>query len=301
MTKPAVFYPEDKLYIKKRCEQATAITTIAKELENRFSAFQIRSLIIREGYPHNTRGVDKAGPAVRVQKTKFREGEKEALTALRLQGVTFPYIPAKLAEQGFEGRSEGWAIAACKREKIKFKGEDWPLAKEWTPAETERLRDLIEVQALSYDEVTNQLRRPKWGVIFKVSKLGLVYKFKKIKKVKIKEPRPPKLPKPPKPPKPVKPKKVVVPPQLVIQPPKLAELLGSVVEEPAGDLPLPTPLELLPRPAIRPTTGCQWPHGDPKQEDFHFCGSKVKEPGKPYCSEHYEVAYMKKGSGYGWW
>jgi GcrA cell cycle regulator len=36
---------------------------------------------------------------------------------------------------------------------------------------------------------------------------------------------------------------------------------------------------------------CRWPIGDPKHEDFHFCGKGVS-PGKPYCAEHCAAAYV---------
>lgn len=36
---------------------------------------------------------------------------------------------------------------------------------------------------------------------------------------------------------------------------------------------------------------CRWPIGDPKHEDFRFCGKQVY-PGKPYCAEHCAVAYV---------
>ncbi|TAL01038.1 MAG: global cell cycle regulator GcrA-like protein [Rhodospirillaceae bacterium] len=36
---------------------------------------------------------------------------------------------------------------------------------------------------------------------------------------------------------------------------------------------------------------CRWPIGDPKHEDFRFCGKAVV-PGKPYCSEHCAAAYV---------
>ncbi len=37
---------------------------------------------------------------------------------------------------------------------------------------------------------------------------------------------------------------------------------------------------------------CRWPIGDPKDENFHFCGRKVKI-GQTYCEEHSLVAYVK--------
>lgn len=35
---------------------------------------------------------------------------------------------------------------------------------------------------------------------------------------------------------------------------------------------------------------CQYPHGDPRDPGFHFCGDPV-HPGKPYCPSHCAVTY----------
>lgn len=37
---------------------------------------------------------------------------------------------------------------------------------------------------------------------------------------------------------------------------------------------------------------CIWPHGDPGSPGFHFCGGYLL-PGKPYCSAHAAVAYVR--------
>lgn len=37
--------------------------------------------------------------------------------------------------------------------------------------------------------------------------------------------------------------------------------------------------------------GCSWPIGDPRKDDFHFCGEQAM-PGKPYCSQHAAIAYI---------
>lgn len=37
---------------------------------------------------------------------------------------------------------------------------------------------------------------------------------------------------------------------------------------------------------------CRWPIGDPKDENFHFCGKKVRI-GQTYCDEHSAIAYVK--------
>ncbi len=36
---------------------------------------------------------------------------------------------------------------------------------------------------------------------------------------------------------------------------------------------------------------CRWPSGDPKEEEFGFCGHRTM-PGLPYCEEHAKAAYQ---------
>lgn len=52
--------------------------------------------------------------------------------------------------------------------------------------------------------------------------------------------------------------------------------------------PAPHPSKRTPRPSDsiwRPTT-CQFPIGDPREPDFHFCGRPITPDGRPYCPEH---------------
>lgn len=37
---------------------------------------------------------------------------------------------------------------------------------------------------------------------------------------------------------------------------------------------------------------CNWPDGEPGEDDFRFCGEQVIE-GKPYCQHHCERAYVR--------
>ena len=37
---------------------------------------------------------------------------------------------------------------------------------------------------------------------------------------------------------------------------------------------------------------CRWPIGDPKDDNFHFCGRKIRL-GQTYCEEHAAIAYVK--------
>lgn len=68
---------------------------------------------------------------------------------------------------------------------------------------------------------------------------------------------------------------------------------------PQAITPAPSPTPAAP-PAAKPlphrTTipgvrECQWPIGEPKRPGFHFCGRPDVVAGKPYCEEHYKVAY----------
>ncbi len=36
---------------------------------------------------------------------------------------------------------------------------------------------------------------------------------------------------------------------------------------------------------------CRWPHGDPREDNFGFCGGK-SVAGLPYCADHSKVAYQ---------
>ncbi len=36
---------------------------------------------------------------------------------------------------------------------------------------------------------------------------------------------------------------------------------------------------------------CKWPFGDPREDDFTFCGRGIR-PGTPYCPEHAALAYQ---------
>jgi GcrA cell cycle regulator len=43
---------------------------------------------------------------------------------------------------------------------------------------------------------------------------------------------------------------------------------------------------------VPPARTCQYPHGDPKDPGFRFCGKRAKT-GKSYCEEHCAVCYRR--------
>lgn len=59
----------------------------------------------------------------------------------------------------------------------------------------------------------------------------------------------------------------------------------SVMSRPA------MPISSTPRYLGRPTACC-WPLGEPGTKNFRFCGGESM-PGKPYCEEHAQLAYVK--------
>jgi GcrA cell cycle regulator len=81
-------------------------------------------------------------------------------------------------------------------------------------------------------------------------------------------------------------------------------LRPGVTEQGAGIIPAraapqtvsaePAPLRTVsatPTPRRRGLTCC-WPLGEPGTKEFHFCGGDPA-PGKPYCSQHAALAYVK--------
>lgn len=44
--------------------------------------------------------------------------------------------------------------------------------------------------------------------------------------------------------------------------------------------------------SARRLTSCSWPLGDPGTKSFRFCGCETV-PGKPYCLEHAQLAYVR--------
>ncbi len=70
---------------------------------------------------------------------------------------------------------------------------------------------------------------------------------------------------------------------------------AAVARAPAEQARVPAPPPLT---AVRPVAravraaACCWPIGEPGTPSFHFCGGDAT-PGKPYCAEHAQIAYVK--------
>ncbi|MDE1907582.1 MAG: global cell cycle regulator GcrA-like protein [Rhodospirillales bacterium] len=48
----------------------------------------------------------------------------------------------------------------------------------------------------------------------------------------------------------------------------------------------------LPPVRLEAVLPCQWPIGDPRETGFHFCNAR-RVAGKPYCSDHSPLAYLR--------
>ena len=73
----------------------------------------------------------------------------------------------------------------------------------------------------------------------------------------------------------------------------IAKKLKKAVEP---ETPKDLPLRLALRGIQWSRSKCVWPSGDPKTVEFSFCGEAIV-PGKPYCSEHCELAYTTSRDG----
>jgi GcrA cell cycle regulator len=60
---------------------------------------------------------------------------------------------------------------------------------------------------------------------------------------------------------------------------------------PAIKPPAPRRLAPVAAPVVR-VSACCWPIGEPGKPSFHFCDA-VAVQGKPYCTEHAQLAYVK--------
>ena len=64
--------------------------------------------------------------------------------------------------------------------------------------------------------------------------------------------------------------------------------------------PRPSPVKSSGRPRVKASAKiieisgptCSWPHGHPGEKNFRFCGSRAVQ-GKPYCTEHAALAYIR--------
>lgn len=162
----------------------------------------------------------------------------------------------------------------------------------WTDEMVDQLREMWK-QGLTTGEIGKRLGVSKNSIVGKVHRLGLSGRPSPIKKkespisvVDADETPTPAKNKSEKTlsPKPQKQEKVVVAPV------KSSET-EVIVEEKIDIVPSSHPNGKTSLTDLDNHT-CRWPIGDPKDENFHFCGRKVRI-GQTYCDEHANIAYVK--------
>ncbi|WP_308721614.1 GcrA family cell cycle regulator [Komagataeibacter xylinus] len=193
------------------------------------------------------------------------------------------------------------------------------MAMEWTEETIARLRDLWQ-QGLSTAEIGRQLSVTKNAVVGKAHRLGLKPRPSPIRRAAKatppadaatqaapvaavpaaapeKEAAPAPVvaapPVPEKAPAPVK-ATVAVPAPKAATPAPTAEPAPEAAARPARAPARAARSALRPvsEPRRRSSQSCCWPLGDPGTPGFHFCGA-TPLPGKPYCAEHAQLAYVK--------
>lgn len=177
----------------------------------------------------------------------------------------------------------------------------------WTDEMVNDLRKMW-AEGLTTGEIGKRLGVSKNSIVGKVHRLGLSGRPSPIKKKE--ESQTPAAAKPAKAPeeKKIKPKAAPTP---APAPKKEAPKAETPKTEPdkkvftAPKIEEKTEVQHQPQPVKQPQSHggktmlvdldnhtCRWPLGDPKDENFHFCGRKI-HIGQTYCEEHANIAYVK--------
>ena len=159
---------------------------------------------------------------------------------------------------------------------------------EWTDETIERLRALW-AEGLSTAEIGRRMGISKNAVVGKAHRLNLPARPSPIRRDGAGAP--PRAPAP----------RRITGPTL---PPLQTAEAAAPQQEPPPPAPLPKPVpreaQVAPKPAaLRPlaprigrSVACCWPIGEPGTSSFRFCDAEATQ-GKPYCTEHAAVAYVK--------
>ncbi len=162
----------------------------------------------------------------------------------------------------------------------------------WTDEMVDQLRAMW-VEGLTTGEIGKRLGVSKNSIVGKVHRLGLSGRPSPIKK---KEENDSIAATTETPAKPVKEKTVAKEPKATKPKPEKTVVPADAPAEKAAEK-----AECHPKPHSHngktmltdlDNHTCRWPLGDPKDENFHFCGRKVRI-GQTYCDEHANIAYVK--------
>jgi GcrA cell cycle regulator len=166
---------------------------------------------------------------------------------------------------------------------------------EWTDDTIAQLRALW-AEGLSTAEIGRRMLISKNAVVGKAHRLSLAARPSPIRRAAaaaVMAPMPPRRLSGP-----------TLPP--LSAPPSLAPSLAPALAPAPPPTPVAAPAAARVRPPVPPAVlapvraparpvraaACCWPIGEPGTPSFHFCGGDAA-PGKPYCAEHAQIAYVK--------
>ena len=134
----------------------------------------------------------------------------------------------------------------------------------WTDESVEKLRQLW-AQGLTANEIAKKLGVTKNAIVGKVHRLCLTARPSPIKSKDAEE-----------------------------EIPQQPDLIEKIEEKPVEEVAKPRKTEELTNIKLADLDShtCRWPIGDPRDDDFCFCGKKVRS-GQTYCDEHSMQAYVK--------
>lgn len=145
----------------------------------------------------------------------------------------------------------------------------------WTDEVVEELRKMWD-RGMTTGQIAKALNVTKNSIIGKVHRLCLTARPSPIKKSSTKTEK-----KPASAAKTATKSLKVTPEEVVVNTPTI-EKAESCVEE--TNIPL----------VKLDNHTCRWPLGDPRDDDFCFCGKRIKT-GQTYCEEHAAIAYVRAG------
>ncbi len=165
----------------------------------------------------------------------------------------------------------------------------------WTDEMIEELKKMWH-EGLTTGEIGKRLNVSKNSIVGKVHRLGLSGRPSPIKKKDAEQPAKPaeKKPAPASKAKAPEPKaaepKAKTPAKEKTVAPVEAKPIAPLAPQPKAEKPHHHNHNLSLTELDNHT--CRWPIGDPKDDNFHFCGKKVRI-GQTYCDEHSAIAYVR--------
>ena len=168
----------------------------------------------------------------------------------------------------------------------------------WTDEMVEQLKKMWH-EGLTTGEIGKRLNVSKNSIVGKVHRLGLSGRPSPIKKKEEEAPQAPKnVEKKNTQPQPAEPR---TPKETIKETPVPAHAVHTGKEAEPQTAPIPTgKTEKTQKGGYNLSLTdldnhtCRWPIGDPKDDNFRFCGKKVRV-GQTYCDEHAAIAYVKPG------